>query len=158
MTARTMMTRRCVVAAAGRVVAAAPVWLAMANAAAAGDGVLSAGAAQRMVADGAVTLIDVRTPQEWRRTGIAAGAKRADILDRDGIEGFIGAVLAAVEGDRRRPVALICARGFRSTRAQALLHKRGFATVYNVREGMLGRDGAKGWIAAGLPLEPCPAC
>lgn len=119
----------------------------------AGDDILSAADANRRMEAGGLTLIDVRSPREWHQTGIPRGGAPVTIHDPDGVEGFVRHVLAAVGGDRDRPIAVICARGNRSTRAHALLKARGFTSVANVREGMLGRGDKAGWIASGLPLD-----
>lgn len=104
---------------------------------------------------GEVTIIDVRSPQEWRQTGLPAGAKAVSIHDPDGIEGFVAALRRSVGNDLDRPVALICARGNRSTRAQNALQAAGFTQVLNIKEGMLGSASGPGWLARELPLESC---
>ena len=114
--------------------------------------------ALEMSRGGKATIVDVRTQGEWRKTGIPAGAKTVTLNNPRGAQGFIDEVLGAVDGDRTKPVALICATGNRSARAAALLEANGFTNVYNVTNGMMGRNGAKGWIATGLPVAPCPAC
>ncbi|MEN8197708.1 MAG: rhodanese-like domain-containing protein [Pseudomonadota bacterium] len=103
-------------------------------------------------------LIDVRSRQEWRATGIPKGSRAVTIHDPEGLEGFMKQVLKAVGGDRSKPIALICARGGRSARAQRYLRKHGFANVADVSEGMLGRGDRKGWLARGLPTQTCPVC
>jgi rhodanese-related sulfurtransferase len=104
-------------------------------------------------------LIDIRAPEEWRETGVARGALRITIHHPRGDAGFIEDVLNAVGGDRARPIAVICATGSRSSRAAALLAKSGFADVRDVAEGMRGgfllTRAGPGWIARGLPVEPC---
>ena len=45
-------------------------------------------------------LIDIRTPQEWRQTGIAKGAHRVDMLNPGGAEGFARQLLGEIKGDR----------------------------------------------------------
>ncbi len=112
---------------------------------------------------GKVILIDVRSRGEWHRDGIPKGAKAISIHNPKGMDAFTTRVLAAVGGDRSRPIALICARGVRSARAQRYLKAQGFTRVYNVVEGMQGHGllaGRKmrGWLARGLPTEPCPVC
>jgi rhodanese-related sulfurtransferase len=59
---------------------------------------------------------------------------------------------------RERPIALICARGNRSTLASAALAEAGYSEIYNVREGMLGSPDGPGWLARGLPTDPCGRC
>lgn len=96
-------------------------------------------------------LIDIRTPAEWRETGIAPNAALADFngLGRGG--GFIARVNTLVDGDKASPIALICARGGRSSRAARLLRAAGFKDVRDVHEGMIGNMDGPGWLARGLP-------
>ena len=131
---------------------------AAAGVAVAGGGMLSADEAARRAKAGEIMVIDVRAPAEWRQTGTARGAKRVTIHDADGADGFLRHMVAAVGGDRARPIALICARGARSTRAHDFLTRNGFTNVHNIVEGMLGNRADPGWIARGLPVTPCPAC
>ena len=131
---------------------------ALAAVAVAGGGLLSADDAARRVKNGEITVIDVRSPGEWRQTGTALGAKRITIHDPGGANGFLRHMVAAVDGDRGRPIALICARGNRSTRAYDFLTQNGFTNVHNIVEGMLGNRTDPGWIARGLPVVPCPSC
>jgi rhodanese-related sulfurtransferase len=49
--------------------------------------------------------------------------------------------------DSTRPVAVICAGGYRSSAATSLLRPLGFRRLYNV-EG-----GTSAWLAAGFPVE-----
>ena len=107
---------------------------------------------------GAVTLIDVRTPEEWRDTGVAPGATRINIYHPEGPEGFAREVIKRVGGDRNAPIALVCRSGNRSGQAQRILAGQGFTQVYNVREGMSGSASGPGWISRGLPVEACKSC
>lgn len=107
---------------------------------------------------GAVTIVDVRSPQEWKQTGVPAGARAITIHDPQGLAGFVRAVTRSVNGNLDTPVALICARGNRSTRALDALQAAGFTQVLNIEEGMLGSASGPGWLAQDLPLETCKAC
>jgi rhodanese-related sulfurtransferase len=107
---------------------------------------------------GEVALIDIRTPMEWRQTGVAEGAHRIDMRHPKGPEGFADQVLAEVGGDKNAPVALICRTGNRSGHMQKALIDRGFTNVYNVVGGMAGSSAGAGWIQERLPVEPCPRC
>ncbi|MGE5154612.1 MAG: rhodanese-like domain-containing protein, partial [Bdellovibrio bacteriovorus] len=98
---------------------------------------LSAPEAFEQTKSGQVTLIDIRTPPEWRRTGVAEGAHRIDMRHPKGPEGFFGEVLKEVDGDKSAPIALICRTGNRTTQVQKELLARGFTNVYNVKEGMV---------------------
>ena len=110
-------------------------------------------------AKGDITLVDVRSGQEWRQTGVATGAKRVTIHNPNGIKAFVAEMVKAVGGDKSRPVALICAAGVRSARAEKILVAAGFSNLQNVSEGMMGRpDAGPGWLKRGLPVTPCPEC
>ena len=122
---------------------------------AAEDGVMPADAAAAQAAEGQLTIIDVRTPGEWRRTGIPEGAATVPLNHPGGIEAFLEDVSEAVKGDKDRPIAFICAAGGRSSAAQKLAREAGFSTVADIDEGMLGSGSGPGWVARGLPTEPC---
>lgn len=95
-----------------------------------------------------ITLIDIRTPREWRQTGLPVGAIAIDMRRDD----FLQALSVAVAGDLARPVALICARGVRSARMTRVLAAAGYSRIIDVPEGMLGSASGPGWIAADLPV------
>ncbi len=91
------------------------------------------------LAEGAdVTVVDVRRPGEWEAGHIARAMhlplheleKRAASLDRD------------------RPVAIICASGYRSSIATSLLERLGFRRFSNVVGGMNAWSAAKYDVAA----------
>ncbi len=131
------------------------VWLAAAPADAASEKPVVIGPAEANASAqaGALILIDIRQPQEWRQTGVATPARTISMHDPGGPNGFLNAIIQAVGGDRARPIALICASGVRSTWAQRFLAARGFRQVYNVKEGMLGTGARPGWIRRGLPVR-----
>ncbi|MEX0923431.1 MAG: rhodanese-like domain-containing protein [Rhodovibrionaceae bacterium] len=111
--------------------------------------------AAAQAAGGALTIVDVRTPGEWRSTGIPQGAVQVPLNHPGGIEAFLEEVSEAVDGDKERPIAFICAAGGRSSAAQKLAREAGFTAVADIDEGMLGSSGGPGWIARGLPTEAC---
>ncbi|MCK0120520.1 rhodanese-like domain-containing protein [Loktanella sp. F6476L] len=111
-------------------------------------GILTAPEAFDQTARGEITLIDIRRPDEWARTGSGEGAHRIDLRDDD----FAARVQAAAGGDLNAPVALICARGVRSARVSNQLIQAGFTNIIDIPEGMLGSAAGPGWIARGLPL------
>jgi len=119
---------------------------------------LSAPEAFEQMRSGQITLIDIRTPPEWRQTGVPEGARRIDMRHPKGPEGFAAEVLTAVGGDKDAPIALICRTGNRTTQVQKELLARGFTHVYNVKEGMVGSGAGPGWLKRGLPVEPCKLC
>ena len=83
-------------------------------------------------------VLDVRRPGEYAG-GHVPGAVNLP-LDRLAQD--------AAGLDRSRPIAIICASGYRSSVAGSLLQQQGFAgELYNVV------GGTSAWIAAGLPTE-----
>ncbi len=98
---------------------------------------------------GRITLVDIRRPDEWAKTGSGEGAVRLDMRRDD----FIDELKKITGGETSKPVALICARGVRSARMTNLLTKAGFTNIIDVPEGMLGSAAGPGWIKRGLPLD-----
>jgi rhodanese-related sulfurtransferase len=108
---------------------------------------------QKLQAD-ELTLVDIRTPKEWRQTGVAEGALRIDMTSSS----FTDDLLAAVDGNKNAPIAIICRTGNRTTYTQRALMKQGFTNVFNVKEGMVGSGAGPGWLRRGLPVEACTTC
>ncbi len=113
---------------------------------------ISAPDARSMAAVDDIMLIDIRTPMEWSRSGLPEGAVALSIQQQD----FPQALLDLVEGDRSRPIALICATGNRSAMLQRYLQGQGYRQVSDVSEGMMGNHAAPGWLRRGLPVKPYP--
>ncbi|MEZ5931549.1 MAG: rhodanese-like domain-containing protein [Alphaproteobacteria bacterium] len=107
-----------------------------------------------------ITIVDIRSPAEWAASGMPAPAVGASLLDdaRKPRAAFLDEILALVDGDRSRPIALICASGNRSAFAEKLLAERGFTALYDISEGMTGGKNGPGWLARALPTSPCQAC
>jgi len=120
---------------------------------AAEDGVLSPPEALAQVQSGARTLFDVRAPDEWASVGVPQGAQTVDLEGYGGANGFVAEVLKRLNGDKTKPVAVICRTGHRSTLARKALLDAGFTDVANVKEGVQGGPNGPGWIARGLPLQ-----
>ncbi len=110
--------------------------------------VLTAPQAFSQAASGKITLIDIRTPEEWAETGSGAGAKRLDMRRDD----FTTALDKLLGGDKSKPVALICARGVRSSRLSRALREGGYTNIIDVPEGMMGSYAGPGWLERGLPV------
>jgi rhodanese-related sulfurtransferase len=107
---------------------------------------------------GKLKLIDIRTPGEWKQTGVAQGATLINMIQPQGATGFLNEVLGKVGGDRTAPIALICRTGNRTTQVHQFLKAQGFTQVYNVREGMAGSSAGPGWLARKLPVDACMSC
>jgi rhodanese-related sulfurtransferase len=112
------------------------------------ESVLTATEAFAKAATGKIILVDIRTPEEWAETGSGAGAKRLDMRRDD----FVSALDKLIGGDHTKPIALICARGARSSRLSRTLREAGFTNIIDVPEGMLGSYAGPGWLERGLPV------
>jgi len=117
---------------------------------------LSAPQAFERSKQGGLLIIDIRTPEEWRETGVIPGARRVDFYR--GPDVLLKSVLQMVDGNRNAPIALVCHSGSRTIQAQRFLQTQGFTQVYNVREGMAGSTAGPGWLNRPLPVEACPRC
>ena len=135
-------------------------WMFVASAALAGGEVIDAPRAHDLATAGELVIVDVRTIEEWTQTGVPEGAREVALLPEWGVANptFVDDVLAAVGNDKSTPIALICARGNRSTYAQGLLERSGFSTVYSISEGMIGSAHGPGWLNRGLPVAACKNC
>ncbi len=111
--------------------------------------ILSPVEANELASKGEILLVDIRQISEWRDTGVAVPATLISMHE----SGFFDKLDAAVDGDRSRTIALICAVGGRSTWMQAQLMGRGYTNVLNVAEGMIGGRYGLGWIPRGLPIR-----
>lgn len=114
---------------------------------------LSAAEANAQVQAGQMILIDVRTPQEWQQTGVAEGAWPLDMTQPD----FGGWLMAAIERNPDRKIAIICRTGNRTGRLMQALAQNGIDGVLDVSEGMAGGPRGTGWIPAGLPITTAQA-
>ena len=109
---------------------------------------------------GELLIIDIRRPSEWEKTGLPASSVGISLQNsvRKIRRGFPDDVLDAVDGNKDRPIALICASGGRSARAVGLLQETGFSRIHDISEGMFGNGKAPGWLARNLPVAACEGC
>ena len=110
-----------------------------------------------MAVRGELTIVDIRLPAEWERTGLPQGALAFSLQDQTQQPrgDFVADVLHALANDPAGPIALICARGHRSAYARQLLLQSGFSRVHDISEGMVGGEYGPGWLERALPTEPC---
>ena len=112
---------------------------------------MEAATAHEKALKGEILLVDIRTPEEWKQTGVPATA-HAITMHQNG-QLFLSALLNAAGGNSKMPVAVICRTGSRSTALAGPLLKAGFPNVINVEEGVVGGPHGTGWIKRGLPLR-----
>ena len=85
-----------------------------------------------------IPVIDVRTPGEWKQTGIVKGAHTIMFFDERGgynVEAFLKALNQAV--DTKKPFALICRTGSRTAMISDFLDKELHYNVINLTGGMV---------------------
>lgn len=99
-----------------------------------------------------IHLVDIRRPDEWKETGVATTAHA--ITMHQNIYGFLRQLRKISPSLAGQPIALICARGFRSRYMQRILRNHGVARVVDVSEGMLGSSARPGWLQSNLPTKP----
>jgi len=93
-----------------------------------------------------LTVIDIRTEQEWKETGIIEGAKKITFFNERGqpllADWFfdVGHLLK----DKKTPFIIYCAHASRSKYLGKNLVKMGFENVYELKGGI-----ETGWIKLG---------
>jgi rhodanese-related sulfurtransferase len=86
---------------------------------------------KRMYSDTPPTIVDVRTPAEYRLFHIPGVPNRPDLLkDPDKLAGEIS--------DKDQPIVIACMTGHRSSIVGWRLKKKGYTNVYNLTGGVVG--------------------
>ena len=122
------------------VFAAAPAFVHADEKAADGAVHVKADAAAKLVQEKKVTVLDIRTSDEFGE-GHIAGAQNIDFLQGAAFEAKVK------ELDKTKPYLVHCQSGGRSSRSLKLFKKLGFESIYHL-DGGLGD-----WQAAGKPVE-----
>ena len=104
---------------------------------AASKDIVSSEAKNLMAKNKQIFLLDVRTPEEYRQ-GHLRGAVLIPM-------GEMERRIAEVPGNR--PVLVYCAGGSRSRAVANFLAERGYRSVYNMSDGIVG------WYRNGMPVE-----
>ena len=103
----------------------------------------------RAMISGTIQIVDIRTPGEWRNTGLVKGSIPIMFFDAQGnysLEEFLQKLNAKV--DTKKQFALICNSGNRTRILSSFLSKNYGYNVINLQGGILHAIGKK------LPLEP----
>ncbi len=101
---------------------------------------------KQLMANGAV-LVDIRTAQEWKHTGVIAGSNNISFFLANGKMNpdFVPQLQQLVTVDDN--LIVMCYSGGRSRVASDFItSKLGYKNVYNVQNGIMG------WIKKGYPL------
>ncbi len=127
---------------------ATPVILATSGAEARSRRVWSVSEAYDALRSDTARVIDIRSREEWRETGVGAGVWPLSMHE----DGFADRLFAAKALAGERTVGLICATGGRSASVMRALRRAGYGGYADISEGMLGSRRGRGWLAAGLPV------
>lgn len=100
---------------------------------------VSVNEAQKLIQEGKVLVLDVRTPEEFKE-GHIEGAVNIDFNGKD----FAAQIKKL---DPAKPVLVHCQGGGRSGRSLPVLEQVGFPQIYHLHEGF-GE-----WEAAGKPVK-----
>lgn len=96
-------------------------------------------AAEKLIREGKVTVIDVRTKDEFDE-GHIAGAKNIDVRSAD-FEKQLSTL------DKSKSYLVHCQAGGRSKASMKIFEKLGFHSIYHLNDGIMG------WEEAGKPLQ-----
>ena len=123
-------------------------WLLTASMTLAETPILSAPEAQDRISSGEMVVLDIRSPEEWKETGVAEGAWPVS-MHRPDFGQQLQAILAKYEPGQ---IGLICATGGRTAHVTSILKQNGVEGITDVSEGMMGNPSGPGWIARGMPV------
>lgn len=109
---------------------------------------------EAMQAKGAL-VVDVRTPEEWSKSGLIPGSAGLTYFDTNGKydkDAWLKQ-LKPLQSSPEQPLILVCRSGNRSGQVGKMLaNEAGYARVYHLEKGVAG------WGSAGKPLEPKSQC
>jgi rhodanese-related sulfurtransferase len=94
-------------------------------------------ASQKLI-NSTIPIVDIRTPSEWKETGILRGSIPIMLFDEKGkynLSVFIEKLNKAV--DTKKPFAIICRTGSRTIVLATFLSKKLGYTVINLRSGIV---------------------
>jgi rhodanese-related sulfurtransferase len=101
--------------------------------------------------DRGAVVVDVRTPEEWKATGLIPGSRPLTYYDSKGqydqAKWLVG--LRGLVKSPNDPVVLVCRSGNRSATVGKMLAKdAGYSQVYHLEKGI------RAWIAESRKLTP----
>jgi len=96
-----------------------------------------------------VPVIDIRTPMEWKQTGIIKGAHKMMFFTPQGNADVANWFfeLGHLVKDKKEPFIIYCAHANRTKALGQGLTQMGFENVYELKDGI-----ENGWIKAGRPI------
>lgn len=109
---------------------------------------MSATKAHSAALNGNLIILDIRSPGEWAKTGVAKDAWPVTMHDPN----FGANLQSIIERYPKKPLAFICATGGRSNHVATVLDQNGILGIINISEGMFGNGKASSSIARDLPI------
>ena len=94
--------------------------------------------ASQELLDSKIPIVDIRTPQEWKETGLLQGSIPIMLFDEKGqynLKAFLDELNAAV--DTSKPFAIICRTGSRTSVLAPFLSKKMHYSVVNIKDGIM---------------------
>ena len=93
-----------------------------------------------------IPVIDIRTPMEWKQTGIIEGAHKMMFFTPHGQPDLAGWFfeLGHLVKSKKEPILIYCAHANRTKSLGEGLTQMGFENVYELKDGI-----ENGWIKAG---------
>ena len=99
--------------------------------------IINAYASQELI-DSKIPIVDIRTPQEWKETGLVKGSIPIMLFDEKGnydLKVFLADLNKAV--DTTKPFAIICRTGSRTKVLANFLSKKMNYTVTDLQNGIM---------------------
>lgn len=103
-------------------------------------------------------VVDVRTPEEWEKTGMIPGSKGLTYFDKKGTPHKHDWLdqLITMRKSPDQPLILVCRSGTRSTAvAKMLLEEEGYSRVYQLENGIKGWSGEKRILEKRAGCQEC---
>lgn len=85
-------------------------------------------------------VVDVRLQEEWKESGVINDSFLITYFDekaRPMKSAFLKKLSQITEGDKTKPVVLVCRTGLRSKLVAGILEREGYKNVYNYKDGMV---------------------
>ena len=108
--------------------------------------------ASQALLDSKIPIVDIRTPSEWKETGLLQGSIPIMLFDEKGqydLNDFLQKLNSAV--DTKKPFAIICRTGSRTKILASFLSQKMNYDVVNIKSGILYAKHLKLPI---LPYQP----
>lgn len=108
--------------------------------------------ASQVLLDSKIPIVDIRTPSEWKETGLLQGSIPIMLFDEKGkydLNDFLDKLNSAV--DTKKPFAIICRTGSRTKILAQFLSQKLNYEVINIKSGIVYAKSLKLPI---LPYQP----